>query len=76
LDVEIEKCEKKLSLAKMNLDKVKKMISQLDYEETVPANVRLANEEKVCLEFLYLVPEADIVFPPRRGKLWKRKLLF
>jgi hypothetical protein len=75
LDVEIEKCDKKLSLAKMSLDKVRKVTSQLDYEETVPANVRLANEEKVCLEILYVLPRL-IVFFARRGKLLKRKLLF
>jgi valyl-tRNA synthetase len=47
LDVEIAKCDKKLGLAKMNLEKVKKVESQADYEETVPANVRLVNEERV-----------------------------
>ena len=47
LDGEIIKCEKKLALAKMNLSKIEKVESQADYESTVPANVRLANEEKV-----------------------------
>ncbi|KAJ3482542.1 hypothetical protein NLI96_g6905 [Meripilus lineatus] len=46
LDVEIAKCDKKLDLAKLNLDKVRKVESQADYEETVPANVRLINEDK------------------------------
>ena len=47
LDGEINKCEKKLALAKMNLSKIKKFESQADYETTVTENVRLANDEKV-----------------------------
>ena len=31
----------------MSLSKIEKVESQADYESTVPANVRLANEEKV-----------------------------
>ncbi|RPD79692.1 hypothetical protein L226DRAFT_177393 [Lentinus tigrinus ALCF2SS1-7] len=46
IDAEINKYEKKLALTKMNLSKVEKVESQADYESTVPANVRLANEEK------------------------------
>ncbi|OSD00306.1 hypothetical protein PYCCODRAFT_1437437 [Trametes coccinea BRFM310] len=46
LDSEITKCEKKLALAQMSLSKIVKTESQEDYESTVPANVRLANEEK------------------------------
>lgn len=49
LDVEIAKCKKKLDLAVLNRGKIVKMEAQLDYVETVPENVRLANEEKVCL---------------------------
>lgn len=49
LDVEISKCDKKLDLAKLNLQKIVKVESQADYEDTVPANVRLVNEEKVSL---------------------------
>ena len=49
IDGEINKCEKKLALAKMNLSKIEKVESQADYESTVPANVRLANDEKVGL---------------------------
>lgn len=45
--VEIAKCERKLSLARLNLEKIQKVESQQDYEETVPANVRLINEDKV-----------------------------
>jgi valyl-tRNA synthetase len=47
LDVEIAKCDKKLDLARMNLAKIVKVESQPDYTETVPENVRLANEDKV-----------------------------
>ncbi|EIM85152.1 uncharacterized protein STEHIDRAFT_169949 [Stereum hirsutum FP-91666 SS1] len=46
LDVEISKCEKKLDLARLNLNKITKIEAQPDYEETIPANVRLSNEEK------------------------------
>lgn len=46
LDVEIAKCDKKLDLARLNLSKVVKVESQPDYLNTVPENVRLANEEK------------------------------
>lgn len=46
LDAEIAKCEKKLHLAQLNLEKILKVESQADYESTVPADVRLANEEK------------------------------
>ncbi|CDO68942.1 hypothetical protein BN946_scf185000.g85 [Trametes cinnabarina] len=46
IDSEITKCEKKLALAQMNLSKIVKTESQEDYGSTVPANVRLANEEK------------------------------
>ena len=49
LDLEIAKADKKLGLAIMNLDKVKKVESQPNYEGTIPADVRLANEEKVCV---------------------------
>ena len=45
--VEIAKCEKKLNLARLNLEKIQKVESQPDYEETVPANVRLINGDKV-----------------------------
>jgi hypothetical protein len=47
LEVEIAKCEKKLDLAQLNMQKIVKVESQADYEETVPATVRLANEDKV-----------------------------
>lgn len=46
-DVEIAKCEKKLNLAKLNLEKIRKVESQPDYKETVPESVRLINEDKV-----------------------------
>jgi len=46
LDLEIAKCDKKLGLAQLNLDKIAKIESQPNYEETIPANVRLTNEDK------------------------------
>lgn len=46
-DVEIAKCEKKLNLARLNLEKIRKVESQPDYEEAVPENVRLINGDKV-----------------------------
>ncbi|KAF7969993.1 hypothetical protein HWV62_25422 [Athelia sp. TMB] len=46
LDNEIAKAEKKIGLAQMNLTKLQKVISQPNYEETIPANVREANDEK------------------------------
>ena len=48
LEKEINKCEKKLDLARLNLQKIVKIESQPEYEETVPANVRTANDDKVC----------------------------
>ena len=47
LEKEISKCEKKLDLARLNLQKIVKIESQPEYEETVPANVRTANDDKV-----------------------------
>jgi len=46
LDVEITKCQKKLDLARLNLEKIRKVEAQPDYKETVPENVRIINEEK------------------------------
>jgi len=46
LDAEIAKCEKKLQLAQLNLDKVRKVEAQADYVETVPENVRSINEDR------------------------------
>ncbi|KII90336.1 hypothetical protein PLICRDRAFT_136533 [Plicaturopsis crispa FD-325 SS-3] len=46
LDVEIAKCDKKLDLARLNLGKIQKIEAQVDYEQNVPENARLQNEEK------------------------------
>ncbi|KAF5319390.1 hypothetical protein D9619_008866 [Psilocybe cf. subviscida] len=46
LDNEISKCEKKLDLARMNVQKIVKLQSQEGYEDTVPQNVRDSNAEK------------------------------
>lgn len=49
LDAEIAKCDKKLTLARLNLEKIMKIISQPDYAETVPSVVQITNDEKVML---------------------------
>ncbi|TDL17084.1 hypothetical protein BD410DRAFT_754782 [Rickenella mellea] len=47
LDAEIAKCDKKLDLATLNADKLRKVEAQPDYETTVPDIVRAANTEKL-----------------------------
>jgi hypothetical protein len=49
LDAEIAKCDKKLTLARLNLEKIMKIVSQPDYAETVPSVVQISNDEKVAL---------------------------
>ncbi|KAH7909011.1 tRNA synthetases class I-domain-containing protein [Hygrophoropsis aurantiaca] len=46
LDAEIAKCTKKLDLVTLSLDKVLKVMSQPDYEVTIPAAVQASNTEK------------------------------
>ncbi|KZT67577.1 hypothetical protein DAEQUDRAFT_729015 [Daedalea quercina L-15889] len=46
LDNEIFKSQKKLDLARLNLDKARKVELHPDYDQSVPADVRIANEEK------------------------------
>ncbi|KAJ7609088.1 tRNA synthetases class I-domain-containing protein [Roridomyces roridus] len=46
LDAEIAKCDKKLDVAQLSLQKLVKAESQPDYETTVPESVRLGNAEK------------------------------
>ncbi|KAJ7771844.1 tRNA synthetases class I-domain-containing protein [Mycena metata] len=46
IDVEIVKREKKTQMAQSTLQKIIMIQSQPEYTETVPANVRLGNEEK------------------------------
>ena len=57
LDVEIAKADKKLELAQLNLAKVVKIESQPDYENTVPVDVRLVNEDKVCFTFAHCLAQ-------------------
>ena len=59
LEKEINKCEKKLDLARLNLQKIVKIESQPEYEETVPANVRTANGDRVRNIFLsyFILPQ-------------------
>ena len=47
LEAEVAKCDKKIDLARLNLEKLYKVISQPDYQATVPEAVQLGNEEKV-----------------------------
>jgi valyl-tRNA synthetase len=47
LDLEISKCDKRLEIARQSLEKITRIERQADYEDTVPSNVRIANEDKV-----------------------------
>ncbi|GJJ15026.1 AP-1 adaptor complex sigma subunit Aps1 [Clathrus columnatus] len=47
IDNEIAKCDKKLELATMTADKIRKIEAQPGYEETIPENVRASNTEKL-----------------------------
>ncbi|KAF9220567.1 hypothetical protein BS17DRAFT_759161 [Gyrodon lividus] len=46
LEAELAKCDKKIEFARLNLEKLNKVISQPDYEATVPEAVQLSNEDK------------------------------
>ncbi|KIJ59030.1 hypothetical protein HYDPIDRAFT_118902, partial [Hydnomerulius pinastri MD-312] len=46
LEAEVAKCDKKIDLARLNLEKVLKVTSQPDYLATVPDAVQSSNEEK------------------------------
>ena len=73
--MEIAKCDKKLDLAKMSLDKILKVEAQADYETTIPENVRLANEDKVrTMNCLFCMPHSDTRLGSNRGKLWRQTL--
>ncbi|KAF8337423.1 tRNA synthetases class I-domain-containing protein [Cantharellus anzutake] len=47
LDAEITKCEKKLNLANLNAEKIRKLKAQPGYEQNIPADVRASNDEKL-----------------------------
>jgi valyl-tRNA synthetase len=47
LDSEIAKCDKKLGLAMLNTDKLRKIEAQPDYETMIPEAVRASNSDKV-----------------------------
>lgn len=53
LEAEVAKCDKKIDLVRLNLEKLYKVISQSDYQATVPEAVQLGNEEKVWHMFFY-----------------------
>ena len=59
IDVEIEKCEKKKRVAQIALDRIKKTEAHPNYEQTVDAETRLGNEEKVCDVDVTVRPETD-----------------
>ncbi|KAL4071956.1 tRNA synthetases class I-domain-containing protein [Scleroderma yunnanense] len=46
IEVEVAKCDKKLTAVNLSLEKLLKVMSQPDYQESVPAAVQLANDEK------------------------------
>jgi valyl-tRNA synthetase len=50
LAAEVAKCDKKIDLARLNFEKLYKVMSQQDYQTTVPEAVQLGNEEKVSFE--------------------------
>lgn len=56
LDAEIDKSDKKLGLAILNLEKLKKIELQPNYEDTIPPNVRMSNKEKVRISFMMSQP--------------------
>ena len=47
LKAEVAKCDKKIDLVRLNLDKLYKVLSQADYQTAVPEAVQMSNEEKV-----------------------------
>jgi hypothetical protein len=80
LDAEIVKCDKKLDVARMNAEKIRKVESQPEYETTVPENVRVANAEKVrllCLAQLFLLHaecisnSCSLRHTRRRSRTWR-----
>lgn len=73
LDVEIAKCEKKRDLARMNLQKIVKVEAQADYAETVPENVRGANEEKVSIGASLCVESMLIGVCGCSARRWRRR---
>lgn len=54
LDAEVAKLDKKLGLAQMSAEKIRKLQEQPDYEKNLPENVREANAEKVSFNLPHL----------------------
>lgn len=72
LENEIAKCQKLLDLAHLNLQKIVKLESQPEYEETVPSNVRAANTDKVffspkSLVFIHIDCVSEFLAQNNRG---------
>lgn len=51
LDAEIAKSQKKLGLAQLNVDKMKKLMAQPGYEQNLPEDVRAQNRDTVRFAF-------------------------
>lgn len=47
LDAEIAKCDRKLDVANLAADKLRKQMAVPDYETAVPENVRILNAERL-----------------------------
>lgn len=56
LDAEIAKSEKKLQLAKLNLSKLKTAEAVPGYEENVPIDAQIMNEERVSQPIITFYP--------------------
>ena len=52
LDQELSRCDKALTLAEVNEQRLRKEVEKEDYERNVPEDVRILNTEKVCKSFL------------------------
>ena len=74
LDAEIAKCDKKLTLARLNLEKIMKIVSQQDYAETVPSAVQMVNDEKVGLSVSTTNACSHTVFDNHRGRHTRRNV--
>lgn len=75
LEAEVAKCDKKIGLARLNLEKLYKVISQPNYQTTLPEAVQLSNEEKVGLSFCLWICLKLIEKCLYSGRRWRWSLL-
>lgn len=61
LEAEVAKCNKKIDLVRLNLDKLYKLLSQSNYQTTVPEAVQLGNEEKVWHMFYFCLVDFKLI---------------